>query len=140
MPLSSDLKYNDEQRREYLNLTDRVGRNWLEVFEGDAEFYSAAYWDLLTGLWRAGAPLRKTGALGLMKGVKSVHTGGKYLVAAIKHGIVVETGNPGDKRSKLVELSPDMRRRLDAFFDAAVGELRRVSREVDVKGPSPDEF
>jgi hypothetical protein len=50
---------------------------WLEVLEGDTEFYSAAYWDLLTGLWRTDGPRRKTDAMDLMKGNKSVHTAGK---------------------------------------------------------------
>ena len=94
MPLDSDRKYNDAQRREYLNLTDRVGMNWLQVFEGDQDFYSAAYWDLFAGIWRAGEPLRKTEALGLMKGIKSIHTAGKYLETAITRGMVVETDNP----------------------------------------------
>ena len=137
MPLESDRKYNDAQRREYLNLTDRVGMNWLEVFEGDQDFYSAAYWDLFAGIWRAGEPLRKTEALGLMKGIKSIHTAGKYLETAIMRGIVVETDNPQDARSKLVGLSAEMRKRLDGFFDAAVGALRDSSHEVEKKGPVP---
>ena len=120
MPLDRDRQYNDAQRREYLNLTDRVGMNWMEVFEGDQDFYSAAYWDLLTGIWRAGEPIRKTEALGLMKGIKSVHTAGKYLETAITRGIVVETDNPQDARSKLVQLSAEMRKRLDGFFDSVV--------------------
>ena len=63
IPDKDGLKFNDDQRREYLNLTDQVGMKWLEVFEGDTEFYSAAYWDLLTGLWRTDGPRRKTDAL-----------------------------------------------------------------------------
>lgn len=137
MPLERDRQYNDAQRREYLNLTDRVGTKWMEVFEGDQDFYSAAFWDLLTGIWRAGEPLRKTEALGLMKGIKSVHTAGKYLDTAIKRGIIVETDNPQDARSKLVALSADMRRRLDGFFDAAVGILHRSGQEVEALGPVP---
>ncbi len=140
MPLDSDHKYNDAQRREYLNLTEKVGMNWMEVFEGDQDFYSAAYWDLLTGIWRAGEPLRKTEVLGLMKGIKSVHTAGKYLETAITRGIVVETDNPQDARSKLVALSPEMQKRLDGFFDAAVGALRESNREVEEKGPVPEEL
>ena len=137
MPDKKSFKYNDDQRREYLNLTDQVGLKWLEIFEGDTEFYSAAYWDLLTSLWRAGGPQRKTDALGMMKGIKSVHTAGKYLDTAIRRGIIVETDNPQDARSRLVALSADMRRRLDGFFDVAVGVLRRSGREVEVLGPVP---
>ena len=73
IPDKGGLKFNDDQCRENLNLTDQVRMKWLEVFEGDTEFYSATYWDLLTGLWRKDGPRRKTDALGLMKGIKSVH-------------------------------------------------------------------
>ncbi len=133
------LKYNHDQRREYLVLTDHVGMKWMETFEGESEFYSAAYWDLFTGLWRAVEPVRKTDALATMKGIKSAHTAGKYLDTALQRGFVVERDNPRDARSKLVELSPEMRRRLDAFFDAAVGQLRATGRRVDMLGPSPEE-
>jgi len=133
------LKYNHDQRREYLVLTDQVGSRWMEMFQGDKDFYSAAYWDLLTGLWRAAEPMRKTDALGLMQGIKSAHTAGKYLETALARGIVIERDNPTDARSKLVALSREMRQKLDGFFDAAVSQLRATGRRVDVLGPSPDE-
>ncbi len=91
----------------------------------------------MAGLWRTDGPQRKTDALDLMKGIKSVHTAGKYLDTAIKRGIIVETDNPQDARSKLVALSADMRGRLDGFFDAAVGVLHRTSQEVEALGPVP---
>ena len=115
--------YNNAQRREYLHMIDRVGGAWLGVFGDDTEFYSANYWDLLTRLWRGERPVRKTDALGFMTAVKSGHTAGKYLERAIEQGFVVETGNPKDARSRLVSLSPDMRARLDGFFDTAVDEI-----------------
>ena len=115
--------YTDAQRREYLLMIDRVGAAWLGVFGDDTEFYSANYWDLLTRLWRAGQPVRKTDALGFLTAVKSPHTAGKYLERAIERGFVVETDNPADARSRLVALSADMRARLDGFFDTAVDEI-----------------
>ena len=115
--------YNDAQRREYLHMIDRVGGDWLRVFGDDTEFYSANYWDLLTRLWRSDTPVRKTDALQFLTAVKSAHTAGKYLERAIERGFIVETENPDDARSRLVGLSPDMRRRLDGFFDAAVDEI-----------------
>jgi len=133
MDNKSGRKYTDKQRLEYLNLTDQVGLKWLDIFEGDTDFYSAAYWDLLTGIWRTGGPVRKTDALGMITGIKSVHTAGKYLETAMARGIIIETDNPADARSKLVALSPDMRGRLDEFFDAAVDSMRASSREVENK-------
>ena len=129
------LVYSERQRREYLSMIDRVGMAWLEVFQGNREFYSANYWDLLTELWRQSGPIRKTDALRCMKALRSAHTAGKYLDEALRQKIVVERENPEDARSKLVELAPDMRRRLDRFFDKAVGEVRRTSRAIDEKEP-----
>ena len=129
--------YSNQQRQEYLNMSDRIGMRWVGLFRGDTEFYSAAYWDLFKGLWRAGAPVRKTEALAFMTAVKSAHTAGKYLDTALERGLLVETPNPKDARSKLIGLSDEMRARLDVFFDAAVGEIQRTSRAIEEKGPAP---
>jgi len=137
--VTENLKYNADQRREYLTMIDQVGANWLSVFQGNTDFYSAIYWDLLTQLWRREGPVRKTDALKYMTAIKSAHTAGKYLQETIEQGLVVEADNPRDARSKLVMLEPEMRRRLDEFFDVSVGVLRRASRAIDIKGPSPEE-
>lgn len=130
------MPYSHDSRRAYLEMIDRVGDHWLEVFRDDREFYSTAYWDLLTTLWSAGEPMRKTDALAAMKGVKSAHTAGKYLDAAIRHGFVLEQHNPADARSKLVRLAPAMRTRLDDFFDTAVDEVREVARRIEAEAAS----
>lgn len=132
------LKYNAAQRLEYLDMTSRIGQGWLEVFEGNTDFYSAVYWDLLTNMWRARQAVKKTDALRFMTSIKSPHTAGKYVDSAIRHGFLEESDNPGDARSKLIALSPSMRARLDAFLDHAVGEVRRTNHTLDIKGPSPE--
>ena len=137
--MSGKLIYNENQRREYLSMIDRVGMRWLDVFEGNTEFYSAAYWDLLTGTWKQGGSVRKTDAAKLMVGIKSAQTAAKYVESAIEHGFLEEKDNPKDARSKLVELSADIQQRLDLFFDKAVGELRQASHRVAEKGPLPNE-
>lgn len=137
--MNKRLKYNSEQRREYLNMTDRIGKNWLGIFEGRQEFYSADYWDLLTGIWRAGTPVRKTDATRMMKGLKSAQTAGKYVDVAVAHGILIEEENPKDARSRVVRLAPEIQGRLDGFFDLAVGELRRSHKILQSKGPLPEE-
>lgn len=133
------LKYNGAQREEYLNMIGRVGNHWLDVFDGQPEFYSAIYWDLFTGMWMHKAPVKKTDVLGFMKAVKSPHTAAKYVDTAVRRGILIESDNPDDARSKLLALSPDMKQRLDGFLDAAVSEVRKTGRVLDVKGPSPEE-
>jgi hypothetical protein len=134
------LKYNDDQRREYLIMTDEIGHTWVQIFEGNTEFYSAAYWDLLTSMWRNNKSVRKTDALGFMKAIKSAHTAGKYIESALSYGFLIEMDNPDDARSKLLVLSDDMRLKLDSFFDNAVSEVRKANREIDIKGPSPEDL
>jgi hypothetical protein len=126
-----ELKYNRTQRKEYLNMTGRIGLKWLEIFQGNTEFYSAVYWDLLTKIWETDGPVRKTDAMRFMTSIKSAHTAGKYVESAIHHGFIEETDNPEDARSKLLRLAPEMRERLDVFFDAAVGELQKSSQTIN---------
>jgi len=133
------LKYNNMQHKQYLEMIDGVGHNWVEVFKGNTDFYSAAYWDLLTSIWRVDGPVRKTDALRYMTGIKSAHTASKYVDYSIRQGILLETENPDDARSKLLTLSDDMRQRLDSFFDAAVSRVRRANQAIDEKGPSPED-
>jgi len=125
------MTYSRQQRQAYLDMIDGIGARWIAVFEGDRDFYSTAYWDLLTALWSAAAPLRKTDALAAIKGVRSAHTAGKYLAAATRHGLVEERCNPADARSKLVALSPEMQARLDAFLDDAVARVQETARALD---------
>ena len=126
-----DLQYNESQRKEYLNMIDRIGEEWVEVFKGDTDFYQAAYWDLFTRLWKSGIAERKTDALKFMVGIKSAQTAGKYIETAIKKKLIVETDNPKDARSRLLELSPQMKERLDLFFDKAVGNLKHSNRIIE---------
>ena len=138
--MSTTLKYNEAQRREYLQLMDRMSVNWLEVFGGKEIFYSAQYWDLFTTIWRRGRPVTKTAALKCMTGIKSAHTAGRYLETAIKEGLLVEEDNPQDKRSRIIRVAPRMKQNLDIFFDRAVSELRKSNKLIEVAGPSPEEF
>jgi len=116
-----------QQRAKYLEMTERLGRRWVGVFNNDKRFYSAAYWDLLTGLWRSDEPVRKTDAYGLMTAIRSSHTASKYLEEAITAGIIIESDDSNDKRSKLLSLSDEMKRRLDGFFDDALVEIKKTA-------------
>lgn len=133
------LKYNKQQYKEYLRMTARRGMAWLSVFGDDRDFWSAAYWDLFTNLWDSDGPVRKTDALKFMRAIKSAHTAGKYVEAAIDKGFLIEADNPEDARSKLLTLSPEMRERLDVFLDTAVGDIRLTSGAFDALGPSPED-
>ena len=125
------LTYTDEQRRAYLQLTDHVGAHWVKLFGGDTEFYSAIYWDLLKALWRTHEPVRKTELIRSVHGAKSPLTVSKYIDEARKRGLISESENPKDARSKLVALTPQMRAQLDAFFDDAVDAMCKAADAVD---------
>ncbi len=127
---SEKLKYNGNQRREYLNMIDIIGQNWLGVFEGNSEFYQTSYWDLFSRLWRTVGPVRKMDASRFMVNLKSAQTAGKYVETALHHGYLIEKENPKDARSRLIELSPDMRHRLDLFFDQAVDEVINSQKKI----------
>lgn len=124
------LRYADADRHAYLGFLDQMGSKWIDLFAGDTEFYSAAYWDLLTFLWRTPDPVRKTDAQAAITGVKSPLTAAKYVETAIKRGLVIEKQNPADARSKLLALSPALRAQLDAFFDDAVAAMCKTAAGV----------
>lgn len=88
------LKYTAVQRKLYLGMTDNIGANWVEVFQGDSEFYSAAYWDLLTNIWCQDEAVCKTGALQFMIRLKSAHTAVKYNESALQRGFLLESDPP----------------------------------------------
>jgi hypothetical protein len=132
------FQYNTEQHRAYLHMINTISQHWLRVFDHNTDFYSAVYWDLLTRLWQAKKPVRRTDALKCMTAVKSAATAGKYLNAAIRQRLLQEYPNPQDARSKVLELSPDVRARLDTFFDHAVEEVRQANQEISHQGPVPD--
>lgn len=125
------MRYGFEQRKEYLDMCDRIREHWISVFHGDPEFYTSAYWDLLTEIWRHQEPVRKTDAGRLMKGVKRPHTAARYIDTALNKGVLFEIDNPEDARSKLVILTPEARYKLDIFFDAAVRELKRSLERIE---------
>ena len=127
----SNQSYTHAQRRAYLDLMARVSGHWVALFGGEREFYSTAYWDLFTALWATDSPMRKTDALAAMTAVKSAHTAGKYLDAAIRRGLVEERDNPSDARSKLVVLAPAMKTRLDNFFDDAIREVTETAHHIE---------
>lgn len=114
-------------------MSRRVGSHWLDLFSGNTDFYSTHYWDLLTEMWFIDKPVMVSDALKYMKSIKSPFTARKYLQKVIDEKIVLEKKNPQDERSMLVELSPEIRKKLDKFFDNAVGELNKAVDDIKSK-------
>jgi hypothetical protein len=127
------MNFNYDQHRQYIFMSRRVGGGWLDVFSGNTEFYSSHYWDLLTEMWFIDKPVMVSDALKYMKSIKSPFTARKYLQKVIDEKLVVEKKNPQDERSMLVELSGDVRKKLDKFFDGAIGELFKTVDDIKSK-------
>ena len=125
--------HSPEQHREYILMSRKTGAHWLDVFTGNNEFYSTHYWELLTELWFHNKPVMVSDALRYMKSIKSPFTARKYLQKAIDGSLIVERKNPSDERSVLVELTPEIRKKLDAFFDKAIDRLLETADALKVK-------
>lgn len=117
------MKYNPQQQREFIHLSRKTGAEWLGVFEGNTDYYATYYWDLLTEMWYLNKPIMVSDALKTMRSVKSPFTARKHLQKAIDGGFVLERENPNDERSMLVERAPNMRQKLDKYFDNVISHV-----------------
>ena len=133
--MSQDLNlstYNHQNKLDYLKMTEKIGAEWLNVFNTppeDKTFWDTAYWDLFSKLWRTKAAVKKTDAISYMTG-KTVPTATKYINSAIKQGLITQKKSKKDPRSKLVALSDDMRERLDRYFDFVLKETESFAETI----------
>ena len=118
------LKFTECQHKQYIHFARKCGAKWVEMFDGNTEFYAAAYWDLLTEMWYANKPLMVSDALKFMRSIKSPFTARKYLQRLIEEKMVLETKNPNDERSMLVSLSAPMKAKLDKYLDFTISTMK----------------
>ncbi|MBI1262876.1 MAG: MarR family transcriptional regulator [Rhizobiales bacterium] len=112
------------QRQQFVQALNRMDGAWVRFLQ-DKDILDINYSDLYTGLWAVGAPLRKQEALLLMRHL-SAQTAKKYLDNAIAKGLLIELPDPSDGRAKLIALSPDLKGRLEDFFDHAIELFRNA--------------
>ena len=110
------------QRHQFVTALNSMDSAWVRFLQ-DKDILDINYSDLYTGLWSAEQPLRKQEALLLMRHL-SPQTAKKYLDNAIAKGLLVELQDPSDGRAKLIALSPELKRRLEDFFDHAIELFR----------------
>ncbi len=107
------------RRKSFVLALHEIDRFWGEVFP-DETYYDLNYSDLFTRMWLAGdKPLKKTDLYAFMPRV-SLRTAVKYVQRAIESGLLTETVDPDDRRSKRVVLSPDLARNIESFIDHAL--------------------
>lgn len=112
------------QRHKFVQALNAMDGSWVRFLQ-DKDILDINYSDLYTGLWAAEVPVRKQEALLLMRHL-SPQTAKKYLDNAVAKGLIVELPDPSDGRAKLIALSPDLKRRLEDFFDNAIEIFRKA--------------
>ncbi|NIJ40663.1 DNA-binding MarR family transcriptional regulator [Parvibaculum indicum] len=112
------------QRHKFVQALNAMDGSWVRFLQ-DKDILDINYSDLYTGLWAAETPVRKQEALLLMRHL-SPQTAKKYLDNAVAKGLIVELPDPSDGRAKLIALSPDLKSRLEDFFDNAIEIFRKA--------------
>lgn len=112
-------RHSIARRKSFVLALHEIDRFWGEVFHDEA-YYDLNYSDLFTRMWLAGdRPLKKTDLYVFMPRV-SLRTAVKYVQRAIESGLLTETVDPADRRSKRVALSADLSRNIEGFIDHAL--------------------
>ena len=157
--MRTSSRYSDTRRRHFIDLLNDTDQYWIETM-GDRLFHDLNYYDLFTRMWlrlnngldshnnhnspsrRANSAesgvtqanataLRKSELYQLMPNV-SQRTAVKYVQIAIDHGLLIESIDPGDLRSRRVTMSPDLKRKIELFLDYSISvfDSLRPTREL----------
>ncbi|MBI1398200.1 MAG: hypothetical protein GC151_19675 [Betaproteobacteria bacterium] len=107
------------RRTRFLHALRELDSAWLETFQatGLSDLYFSR---LFTELWLLGdRAVPKTDAYGYVKGV-GAQTAMKYVKRAIEEGYLEELENPEDGRSRLIRMSPRLRKSFESLIDRGV--------------------
>jgi len=112
-------------RARFLSALRELDEAWVAAFHR-AGFGDVYFSRLFTELWLRGpAAISKTDAYRLVKGV-SAQTAMKYIRRAVEEGYLRELDNPADRRSRLLRMSPRLRRLFAQVIDRAGAAFARL--------------
>lgn len=110
-----------EDRLKFIQALRRQDDCWSECF-GD-EFYQLHFSDLFTKMWQGGKPVARSTAYLYMAHL-SEQTAKKYVNQAIDAGLLMEIPNPQDGRSRLLQVSPTLQKKMERWIDVSVNAFR----------------
>jgi len=112
-------RHSIARRTSFVLALHEIDRFWGEVLHDEA-YYDLNYSDLFTRMWLARDKTQKKTHLYAFMPRVSHRTAVKYVQRAIAAGLLTETPDPTDGRSKRVALSPELTRNIEAFIDHAL--------------------
>lgn len=125
MPAKAAGRPGREARTRFLLALRELDEAWVAAFHkagfGDI-YFSRLFTELLL---RGQAAVAKTDAYDMVQGVSS-QTAMKYIRRAIEEGYLEEIANPADGRSRLLRMSPQLRRQFTEMIDRAVQVFAKV--------------
>ena len=124
--------YSEQQLDHYLAIMDRVAELWVQQFPERAT-YSPGYWHLFMGLYkhRKHAITKGEAAEFLTAAqIKSPATRAKVIAGAIKLGYVSEQKSKVDKRANLVNMTPKLERKMQAYLSASLQAMSEALQSI----------
>ena len=129
MPSRLTARRRRTERTRFLLALRELDEAWVSAFH-KAGFGDIYFSRLFTELWlRDSSALTKTDAYDLVKEV-SPQTAMKYVKRAIAEGYLEEFASPIDRRSRLVRMSPRLRRQFAEVVDRASEAFGRTFRNA----------
>jgi DNA-binding MarR family transcriptional regulator len=117
-------RHSQAAQRLFVRALKDMDAYWLNFLEHQ-DFYDLNYSDLFTELWLQDQAVTKMQARQFICHL-GPQTAAKYLDNALEKGYLIEMPNPDDKRSKLIELSPELKDGLKNFYNFAIDRFKKA--------------